>query len=426
MSDTPQPDSSRRETIVRVALGGAFALAAVIWLIMGIFDAPLVPDNFTNSHSSSPGGHHAYVELLRQNGREVRRTAGNLEIPEFDAYDGDTLMILEPRPEYSAEYPGELEGLLEEARKRQCSVVLALPKRSYEAVRDEEGVLILNEYIFPPAFLDELVESTGVGRWFRLEHDAREEVPATFEGADSGRLVQTTAYSPVQVLVPSVDLDDLPPNIEVLAWTDRGDALAVRVRSSEFDRRGGLIVVSDPDVFSNRFLAQPGMAEAAVLLLEPLPVGGAIIIDEAMHGFGADASVEYLAATPPGLWITLSVFAAMILYGWRQATVLRPRQAEQGDRAERRFAIEGLARMMQRVGDNNEAARRILRRSRLVLGQGATQVQGAGQSTAIIKGRTGRILRMTEGNSEERLLAVARRVAHQKRTGETEHSDVEA
>lgn len=425
MSDAPERDGARRETIFRVVLTGTFLLAAAVWLIAGVFDVLLVSDNFTNSHSGSPGGHHAFVALLRENGREVRRSSTTLEIPEFDDYSGDTLMILEPRPEFMEEYPGELEGVLKDARSRSSSVLLALPKRSYHAAGEEGDDLVLHEYIFPPEFLDELAGHSGVNRWFRVEHDVRETVPVTFEAGSSGRTWDTRLSSPVQVLVPRSDLADLPPTVKVLAWTDRGDAVAVRLRVNEYERRGGLIVVSDPDVFSNRFLAEPGMAASALSLLDSAPPGGAIIIDEAMHGFGADASVEYLAATPPGLWVTLSVFAALLLYGWRQATVLRPREAETSDRAERRFAIEGLARMMQRVGDHNEAARRIVRRSRLVLGQGGAQVQGAGRSTTVIKGRTGKILRMSEGNSEERLVAVARRVAHQKRTGETEHSEVE-
>ncbi len=415
----PQANPVRRETIFRVVMVGAFIVTTVIWLVVGIFDAPLVPDNFTNSHSGSPGGHHAFVELLKENGRTVRREAVRLELPEYDAYKGATLMILEPRPEFVDEYPGELENLLKDARDMPSSVVLALPKRAYyPEYEDENGDLVLTEVIFPPDFVDELMRQSGFDRWFKVGHDRRDKVPVLSIENGADRQVSTEIHHPVQVLRPRSELSDLPATVEIIAATDRGDAIAVRLR-------GGLVLVSDPDMFSNRFLGEPGMADLALAMLRGAPPKGEIVIDEALHGFGADSSLEYLAATPPGLWVTLSVVLVMLLFGWRQATVLRPIDAEVQDRAERRYAIEGLARMMERTGAHDEAARRIVRRSWLVLGQGVAQVQGAGKATtAIRKGRTGRVVRMSGASSEEKLVNIARRVAHQKRSGETEHSQL--
>ncbi|MBK8207756.1 MAG: DUF4350 domain-containing protein [Planctomycetes bacterium] len=415
-----------RETIFRVVMVGAFVVTTVFWLVVGIFDVPLVPDNFTNSHSGSPGGHHAFVELLKENGRTVRREAARLELPEYNSYSGATLMILEPRPEFVDEYPGELENLLKDARNRPTSVVLALPKRAYyPEYEDENGDLVLTEVIFPPDFIDDLMRQSGFDRWFKVGHDRRDKVPVVTAYSDRHSQVSAEIHHPVQVLRPLRDVSDLPANVQVIASTDRGDVIAVRLRGENDGANGGLVLVSDPDMFTNRFLGKLGMSDLAMAMLRHAPPKGEIVIDEALHGFGADSSLAYLAATPPGLWVTLSVILLMLLFGWRQATVLRPIDAEVQDRAERRYAIEGLARMMERTGAHDEAARRIVRRSWLVLGQGAAQVQGAGRvTTAIRKGRTGRIVKMSGESSEEKLVNIARRVARQKRTGETEHSQL--
>ena len=47
----------------------------------------------------------------------------------------------------------------------------------------------------------------------------------------------------------------------------------------------------------------------------------------------------------------------------------------------------------------------------------------AGGTRAIRKGKTGRITRIQGGDDLERLINAARKVAHQKRTGEADHSD---
>jgi hypothetical protein len=44
-------------------------------------------------------------------------------------------------------------------------------------------------------------------------------------------------------------------------------------------------------------------------------------------------------------------------------------------------------------------------------------------TSAVQKGKTGKLTRPPTGGSEEQLIHAARKVAHQKRTGETEHSD---
>lgn len=422
MSEPPKPrDEARRETLMRVILVGVFGGATLLYLLAGLFEQPLAPDNFTNSYSTSPGGHRALVELLQANNREVRSGGVKLRPPQPNGLDTETLALLEPGPEFVERYSGEFTELFAAVRERDSSVVLVLPKRHYSVLeRPDSGELVLEENLHPLEEVREVLRATGFDRWLEV---SRSEAPATrvIWWPEIGRELTVEVEGVAQVFrTPR----DLPANFEILAANEIGDPVALLYRAEEHTGQGGVLLFSDPDIFTNRFIARPGAAEMAMHFFEFTPRGGAILIDEDLHGFSTDASLEYLAATPPGLWVTLSALLLLGLFAWRQATVLRPRSAEPQDRQARKYAIEGLARMMERAQDHHTAYKRVLKRSRLVLGTGGAQVQGAGAGTrSIQKGKTGRITRIQGGSDEERLVNAARKVAHQKRTGEADHSD---
>ena len=419
-------DPARREEQFRLLMVGVFSVMFIgvllVYFVLAIFDVPLKPDNFTNSYSTSPAGHSALVELLRQNVREVRTTSGALRAPDDNGDETETLVLLEPRAAFVAKYNEEFVDMFSSARQEHSSVVIALPKRVYQKANKqaENGDIILWEDVVDEPTSQDVLASTGFDDWFDVD---RIKGPVDISWYDSSASV--TVEDPVQVFRPNATWAD---ELEVLAETGDGDPVVVRWLTDKWRDRGGVILVSDPDFFTNRFISNPGAGEFCVKLFDETPRRGAIAIDEDMHGFSTDASVEYLAATPPGLWVTLSAMALLLIFGWRQATVLRPQEAEPQDRQARKYAIEGLARMMERTRDHHSAYRRILRRSRFVLGTGAAQVQGAGMTPgthAVQKGKTGKITRIQGGTDEERLVAAAKKVAHQKRTGETEHGDFE-
>jgi hypothetical protein len=416
--------ATRRETILRVSVIGLFIGVTLVWLIAGVFQVPLTPDNFTNSYSASPGGHKAFVRLLKDNGREVRADVGRLALPAYTLNDGATRMLLEPRGRYMAEYEGEVEGLLNDAQRIHSSVVLVLPKREYsvEHIADDDK-LVLREEVYRPGDHQRLMTESGFDRWFRVARDQRSSVDVLGDGPVSRRRVECTIDEPVQVLRPLIALNDLPDNVEVIARTDRNDVIAVRLRVDPTEQRGGFILVSDPDMVSNAWLGREGMADMAMLMLDAAPPRGEIVIDELLHGFGEDASLEYLAATPPGLWVSLSVLLLLGVFAWRQGTVLRPIAAEAQDRAARRYAIEGLGRMLERNGSHMEAVQRIIKRSALVLGDSGVTVQEAGKGTSVLRAGEGRV-RLEGETSGERLVNIARRVSEQKRSGETGGAEV--
>jgi hypothetical protein len=103
--------------------------------------------------------------------------------------------------------------------------------------------------------------------------------------------------------------------------------------------------------------------------------------------------------------------------------VLRPVAAEAQDRAARRYAIEGLGRMLERNGSHMEAVQRIIKRSVLVLGDSGVTVHEAGKGTSMLRAGEGRV-RLEGETSAERLVNIARRVSERKRAGETGGAEV--
>ena len=422
-----QPDEVRSESKVRWIMVGVVGGAMLLYFVVSVFRTPLQADTYTNSYSTSPGGHTALIELLRKSGREVTPGKAHLDLPKFDNARTDTLAMLEPGMQYVDHFGEEFAALFTAAREESTSMLIAFPKRHYELMEVEEGGdVVLEEQEVSIFEVQSILKSTGFDQWLDVDRDtARPEVvwpENALQGAQSEARFKPADY--LQAFV--VKAGKLPQNFEVLAATEDGAPVIVRYRLSQFESTGGVVLVSDPDLLANRFIAEPGAAEIAARLFDQTPRQGAILVDEDLHGFSTEASLEYLAATPPGLWVTLSSFLLLVIFAWRQATVLRPRAAEPQDRRARKFSIEGLARMMERAGEHDAAQRRIMRRSRLVLGGGRTEVQGAGMTgtRTIQKGKTGRITRIQGASSEERLINAARKVAHQKRTGETEHSDL--
>lgn len=407
----------RRETLVRLAFLGFCGVVMVSYFVFSIFETPLEADNFTNGFSTSPGGHSALIELLRKNKREVKAGHSKLRLPDFDYGNTDTLALLQPGPQYVEEFEDEFKSLFNGARETETSLLLVMPKRTYQKANEqpEGGDLVLWEDFHSLHEVRTILEYTGFNRWMDIDRVAGENhILAWSDGT-----AQTAVSGPTQVFRLAANAGE--ENFDILATDESNRPVVVRYRVERYSASGGVLLVSDPDIFTNRYISNNGAATLAMRVFDETPDAGVILVDEDLHGFSTDASLEYLAATPPGLWVTLSVLLLLGVFGWREATVLRPREAEPQDRRERKFSIEGLARMMERAGDHHKAYKRLVWRSRLVLGSGGAQVQGAGKggTQAIKKGHTGRITRIQGETSEEKLINVAAKVAHQKRTGES-------
>jgi len=115
----------------------------------------------------------------------------------------------------------------------------------------------------------------------------------------------------------------------------------------------------------------------------------------------------------------LSAILLLALFGWREATVVRPAAALGDDRQARIYAVDGIARMMLRAGDHLAALRALLKRSRLVLGGGPTTIlaQGGGR-TPPAPAESARVARIPGDSTEEKLVFAAADVAEKMRAQE--------
>lgn len=430
---TDARQQARRESVFRWSLLVIFGLIALAWLLRGVFEEARVPDNYTNGFSGSPGGHRALVELLEQNRRDVRVKGAVLNLPEFDWQKGDTLVLLEPRPAYLDEFEDDTRELFEQSRQRACSLVFAFPKRFYQFdYTDEDGTEVVNEGLYSRQSVQRVISLTGFGDILDIQRTKGGATLRANKNQPNAETVQFEIPEPVQTFVWKRPLQRLEHSREpeVLLETDQGEPVAIRLFPKHNAEQGGVVLISDPDLLGNRWLGRTGAATLSLLLFRRTPQQGTLVFDETLHGFSSEADLENLALTPPGLWVTLSVFALLALFAWRQATVLRPAAAEAQDRQSRLYAVDGMARMMLRARDHHAAYRALMRRSNMVLGHNPTSIMGEGGSgsggdTQMLKRGTGRVRHVPGDNDEERLVYAAARVADMMRRGEADHSNLE-
>ncbi len=366
------PTLGGRENAFRWVLISAFVLALGYVLVRGVLEQPRVPDNFTNSYSTSPAGHTALVQLLGERSYKVERrvTPLNRLGPEFYTTGGSCLLLLEPDPAEARGNASEFAGLLADAW-RAPNIVLALPKRIY--VRDwqksGDGVgMVEDEYSL--AEVNDLLSTCGLTDQISV---ARTRGPALLS---ADRKFETKLHDEdIQHFVFANRRTEAM--FDVLVSTDTGEPVVISARRNMSNTAA--VLISDPDFISNRFIGQ-GSAASLALATFAATRCSALKLDESMHGLATHASLEYLAATPPGLWVTLSIFLAMFLFGWRESTVLRPAVADTETRRSRGVVIEGVARMMRRARDYTAASTVLLRRAHAHLGGGPVQVHASGMA----------------------------------------------
>ena len=295
-------DPSRRETLVRGALMAAIGSVAVIYFVVSVFRPPLKADNFTNSYSTSPGGHFALVELLRENKREVRTVNKSLRPPEDQYNETDTLTLLEPGPQYVEHYSSEFEELFDLARERYSSVMLVLPKRHYvvgesdpdDPDAQENEVVLYEEDVELDLVRGELALA-GFDRWLDV---GRSDDPGQIRWVADEMGTTVDLEQPVQYFH---FLSGIPSEFEVLAETGNGDPVILRYEKGGWNDKGGVILVADGDIFTNRFINKPGAATIAMDVFAYTPQQGAILIDEDLHGFSTDvlANINSKGAVKP-------------------------------------------------------------------------------------------------------------------------------
>ena len=410
---TAEPGSGDKR--LRWLLIGAMACATLYMLVSGAFETPGVRENFTNSGSTSPGGHRALTEFLRANGFKISTTVQRLDRLEDEYFkpSGRALALIEPSPSLTDELEGEIRALF--ADERHANIVLVLPKRHYTQAQAEEegGPIVLSESIYSVRDCRRLLEYAGLDDEMEF-HRAVKALPLSdAAGRFETTLTPDNAYTQYfELKNRRLDVND-EPLWKTLVKTSEGRPVALQNKSRN------LVVVADPDMFSNRFISE-GEAAALCRLVFAANSTREIAIDEAMHGLATEASLEYLAVRPPALWALLSLLLVLGLFYWREATVLRPAEAEAEQRRSRGLVIEGVARLMARARDFGPATRMALKRAQYALASSRAHVHAAGIAGSTPTSMPAEIeqrlqaIRVASG-TEEGLIQAASAIAELKR-----------
>lgn len=275
----------RPATVILVAAIGILAFAAM--LVLGAYAPDLRSGRNGGAHalSNAATGFSGIVQLARATGRNPQ-VVRNLQL-----LDTDDLVVLTPESGRTS-----LDPVLTIRRGRATLVVL--PKWQTEGHPVRSGWVraaglkhpLEVHAVLAPAHRLKVERLRSGGQMLETVEDHVEEL-------------HLTAPGPLQTVVAK-------------GWTpivtDAAGRLVVAARGDE-----PFYILSDPDLLSNRALADRGRAAAALALLDHLSPGEAksVVFDVTLNGFGQTRSPLRLMFDPPFLAATLAIAAALLLAG---------------------------------------------------------------------------------------------------------------
>jgi hypothetical protein len=375
-AEQPPAQDRGAAPFARREAGWLAALAAVSLVASGALaafaDVLDVPSSAADSFSRSALGHHAFVELLGALGRPVvvsrSRTA--------DKAPGATVVIAEPLlgPAELDERSRELlRGMLAAADR----VLLVLPKRVGFSDRLRPR-WIGGALPVPEQLAQEVLAAAGL--------DARVVRPQGSAGGWRGELPPPDVAEPQ--LVASASLAPL---------VSTGEGMLVGERL-EGGRR--LVVLADPDVLETHGLGRGRNAELAVALLDRLdPGGGAVVVDETLHGHELQPSIARELLRWPLVLATLQAALALALLAWAAlARFGRPRPAPPPLGPGKEVLVENAAELLRHGGHVApcvaaywRSAKEQIARALRPPGERSADLEASFAAVAAARGRTARV-----------------------------------
>jgi len=320
--------------VVVIAIGVAAFLAGTYLETFG--DGGGEPrSNDANTFSRSAIGHRAFAAALR-----------NLDIPvqisRFRSFDkargGSLLLVIEPDLDQAG--LSQLRAL--------PHVLLVLPKWAGWTDRDKpiwvERMELLPTSV-PEKILNEVAsdaevvrsdrtvtQDTRLGGKFKLDH------PQTITSNDLTPLVETEDG----ILLGSI---------------------------------GGLWVLSDPDLLSNSGIDEADNGVIAISIVDSmLPKGGAVIIDETLHGFEQRPNLMRTLLNPPFIPILIATIVAALVLVWAGVTRFGAPQPEAEGLAAGKLTLVKSAAKLLRFGTS--AGSLLLSYRRMVLADVMSELHG--------------------------------------------------
>lgn len=276
----------RPTVILLVAAVGILAFVAM--LVLGAYAPDLRSGRNGGAHalSNSATGFSGIVRLAQATGRNPLIARGE------GMYDTEDLVVLTPRT--GATQMGHIL-----ARRAGKPTLVVMPK--WIAVPDATHPGWVRARGFMP-------------RW-DLEKTLAPAHPVKVERRRGGgralRTVPDHAPAEMRFVAPGPLQTASGPRIEPILTDEAGRPVLVKAGG------GPLYLLTDPDLLSNRGMADRRQAQAALALLDFLNSTGAgsVVFDVTLNGLGQSRSPLRLLFDPPFLAVTLAVAAALLLAG---------------------------------------------------------------------------------------------------------------
>lgn len=276
----------RPATILLVVATGILAFVAM--LVLGAYGPNLSSGRNGGTHglSNAATGFAGIVRLARETGR------GALIVRNEQMLDTEDLVVL--TPETGSTEMGSILG-----RRTTRPTLVVMPKWNTTADPTHSG----------------WVRARGLRPSWDPERTLAPGHPLRVERRRSGgkplRTVASTAPAEMRFTAPGVLQTASGPGIKPILTDEAGRPVLV-----QFGDRP-LYLLADPDLISNRGIADLRQARAALAMLDFLNSTDAetVLFDVTLNGLGQTRSPLRLVFDPPFLAVTLAIAAAMLLAG---------------------------------------------------------------------------------------------------------------
>ena len=129
--------------------------------------------------------------------------------------------------------------------------------------------------------------------------------------------------------------------------------------------RAGIWVLSDPDVINNVGMSHPENARLAIALIDKLRAGGAVVIDETVHGHAQTPSLTRVLFSFPLVLATIQVLFCALIAMWAAMVRFGPKKVAPPPIAPGKdFLIRNTAALLRYGGHHVAGAARLSRRQR--------------------------------------------------------------
>lgn len=353
---TALPAASKRPSL-RGASAGPFPLITLVVVIaigLSAFVAATYLETFgdgggeprstgSNVYSRSAIGHRAFAAALRKLGVPVQVSRfGSVA----KAGSGSLLLLIEPGL-------GEITKDLLDNLDSVPQALLVLPKWDGRTDR-KKPIWIERMDLLPRSVPEEILQQVLPGAEI-----VRKETPLTQEVSRFGGTIKLDH--------PQTFTAD-----KVTALILNGDGILLGSLGNG-NRR--LWILSDPDLLSNSGIDEADNGIVAISIVDALlPKGGAVIIDETLHGFEQRPNLMRTLLHPPFVTVLIATIVAMLVLVWAGVTRFGAPQAETEGLAAGKLTLVKSAAKLLRFGTS--AGSLLLSYRRLVMADVMSELHG--------------------------------------------------